>query len=64
MVSTIAHPIGAFTSVLLKACAFAGTGDVLKVQVRRLPNSHHCNDLLGLMQAVALADYVKRLVYV
>ena len=32
VVGAISHPIGRFTGVLLKACAFAGSGDVLVVQ--------------------------------
>ena len=28
----IEHPIGKYTSVLVEACAYVGTGNVLKIQ--------------------------------
>ena len=32
MESSIEHPIGKYTSVLVEACAYVGTGNVLKIQ--------------------------------
>eukprot|EP00612_Vaucheria_litorea_P000991 CAMPEP_0171460092 /NCGR_PEP_ID=MMETSP0945-20130129/5098_1 /TAXON_ID=109269 /ORGANISM="Vaucheria litorea, Strain CCMP2940" /LENGTH=905 /DNA_ID=CAMNT_0011986209 /DNA_START=83 /DNA_END=2800 /DNA_ORIENTATION=+ len=32
VIKTVEHPIGAFTEVVLESCAYAGTGNVLKVQ--------------------------------
>jgi 26S proteasome regulatory subunit N1 len=44
---TIDHPMGLYTSVALETCAYAGTGDVLKIQkMLHLCAEHHVEPLL------------------
>lgn len=40
----IEHPISKTAQVLVDACAYAGTGNVLKIQVML----HHCDDHIGI----------------